>query len=75
MEIEVEPYYKRQAKDLTNVMFDKGFLDENLTRESIQRLENYIGFIFQLQCKSAAKVATLMAKHKERVAQKRRNKE
>jgi hypothetical protein len=68
--MEVEPYYKRQAKDLTDMMHDKGFLDPELTRESVDWLEDYIGFILQSQCQSAAKVAILTAKMKERIAQK-----
>jgi len=63
-EINVEEYYKRQAKDLTNLLFDKGFLNNELTRESIDWLEDYIGFIIQSQCQTAAKVAVLIAKLK-----------
>ena len=74
MEIEVEKYYKRQAKDLTDMMHDKGFLDQDLTRESVNWLEDYIGFILQTQCQSAAKVATLIARKKELIAQKRKDK-
>ena len=63
-EIKVEEYYKKQAKDLTNLLFDKGFLNNELTRESIDWLEDYIGFIIQSQCQTAAKVAVLIAKLK-----------
>ena len=63
-EIIVEEYYKRRAKDLTNMLFDKGFLNSELTRESIDWLEDYIGFLFQSRSELAAKSAILIAKLK-----------
>jgi len=65
-DIEVDGYYKRQAKDLTNMLFDKGFLNNDLSRESIDWLEDYLGFILQSQCDSAAKIALLTAKFREK---------
>jgi len=65
-EIEVEEFYKKQARDLTNLLFDKGFLDSNLTREAIGWLEDYIGFILQSHCQIAAKSAVVLAKYKEK---------
>ena len=63
----VDKYYKRQAKDLTNMLFDKGFLNDNLARKSIDWLENYIGYLIQSHCQTATKVALLMAKKREKV--------
>lgn len=59
---EVDTYYKRQAKDLVNTLFDKRFLSDNLSRESIDWLEDYVGFVIQSQANSAAKCAVLVAK-------------
>lgn len=66
MEIVVEDYYKRQAKDLTNLLFDKRFLSDDLSKEAIDWLEDYIGFILQSQCQSAAKAAVLTKKIREK---------
>jgi len=66
MEVEVEEYYKREAKELIDLLFDKDFLNPELTRESIDWLEEYVGFVFQSKCQSAAKVAMLVAKLKEK---------
>lgn len=66
--IEIDAYYKRQAKDLTNMLFDKEFLNPNLTRESIDWLEDYLGFVVQSASTTAAKCAVLTAKMKERKA-------
>lgn len=60
--IEVDVYYKRQAKDIVNMLFDKRFLNDELSRESIDWLEDYIGFVMQSQAQSAVKCAALVAK-------------
>lgn len=59
-EIVIEEFYKRRAKDLTNLLFDKGFLANDLTRESIDWLEDYLGFLMQSQCQVAEKGALLL---------------
>ena len=59
MENIVEEYYKREAKELTDLLFDKGFLANDLSRESIMWLEDYIGFILQSKCNMAVKGALL----------------
>jgi len=61
----IEEFYKRQAKDLTDMLFDKGFLADNLTRKSIDWLEDYLGFFIQSQCEMSAKAATLSIKVRE----------
>jgi hypothetical protein len=66
-EITVEPYYQRQAKDLTTTLFDKGFLNAELSRDAIDWLEDYMGFVIQSSAQSAAKCAVLTAKLRERV--------
>ena len=58
-DIKVEKYYQIKAKELTNMLFDKGYLNEDLTRESIDWLEDFIGFILQSNCEISAKVAVL----------------
>ena len=61
MDIAVEEYYKRQAKDMINMLFDKNFLNPELTKESIDWLEDYIGFVIQSHCQTASKCAVLTA--------------
>jgi len=64
-EIEVDRYYKRQAKDLVDLLFDKRFLADDLSREATEWLEDYIGFLLQSYCQTAAKAATLTKKLRE----------
>ena len=62
---DVNEYYRRQAKDLTDTLFDKNFLNSELTRESIARLEDLIGFIIQSNCLSAVRMASFVANIKK----------
>jgi len=63
--ISVDEFYKRKAKDLTNLLFDKGFLAKDLTRESIDWLEDYLGFTLQSEAQMSAKAALLTKKARE----------
>ena len=54
--------YNRQAKDLVNLLFDKRFLADDLTRESIQWLENYLALILSQTSESATSCERLLRK-------------
>lgn len=56
-EDKIEPYYKNEAKKLTDLMFNNNFLNPELSRQSIDWLEDFIGYILQSQAESAKKVA------------------
>lgn len=64
--MEADKYYKRQAKELIDMLFDKRFLNDELSRESIVWLETYIGLLFQSREEMAAKTAVLTAKFRDR---------
>ena len=59
----VELYYKRKARDLVDLLVDKGFVREDVTREETRILDDYIGFLFQAEAQSAKRIAELMRKH------------
>jgi hypothetical protein len=69
-EIQVEAYYKREAKELTDMLFDKGFLADDLSRRSIDWLEDYLGFVLQVKCESAARAAELTKDARDRAARR-----
>jgi len=58
----IEEYYMKQAKELTSLLFDRRFLNDDLSRESIDWLEDYLGFVFQSQVNSAVKASQLLAR-------------
>lgn len=64
--VKVDEYYQREAKDLVNLLFDKRFLNDDLSREAIDWLEDYVGFVLQSRCEMAAKTAVLTAKLRDK---------
>lgn len=64
IKMEVEDSYKLQAKAEVDMLFDKGFLNPELTRRSIDWLEDYLGFLFQSKCEMSAKCALLISSFK-----------
>ncbi|KKM80351.1 hypothetical protein LCGC14_1340690 [marine sediment metagenome] len=63
---EIEKYYKRLAKDMTDMLFDKNFLNPELTRKSIGKLEDYLSFLFQTTCQSAVTASELLVSLKDK---------
>jgi len=63
-----EPYYRERGKELVNILFDKRYLADDLSRETIEGLEDFIGHLFQFHAESAARVAELSWNRKERHA-------
>ncbi len=69
MSTEVKPYYAKQAKEHVDMLFDKGFLNSQLTRGSIDWLEDFVGFLFQSQCESAVMSSQLLTSLKGKQAE------
>jgi len=61
----VQPFYQHRAKEIVDMLFNKRFLNDDLDRETVSRLEDFFGFTFQLQCESAVKSAQLSAKFRD----------
>jgi hypothetical protein len=51
-------------------LFDKRYLADSLSRETIEGLEEFIGHLFQFHAESAVRVSELSWNRKERAAQK-----
>lgn len=62
----VEGFYQVRAKELVDMLFDKGYFREDISRDGMKAVEDFIGFLFQSQCQMAARAATLLKKVKER---------
>ena len=59
---EVEPFYQRKAQELVDMLVDKGFIRNDVSREETRILEDYLGFLFQSDADSATRIANLMRK-------------
>jgi hypothetical protein len=63
---QIEKHYRKRAKDLVDLLFDKRFLNNDLSRDSINWLEDYLAFCEQSSCEMAAKCALLTAKMRDK---------
>lgn len=63
---EVEPYYHKQAQEFVDLLVDKGFIRDDVSREETRVLEDYIGWVFQSRAESAVRTAELMRKYKNK---------
>jgi hypothetical protein len=63
----VEPYYQTRGKELVDMLHDKGYLDQTVARQDLADLDEYLGFIIQLHCDSAARCAVLAKRGRDRV--------
>jgi hypothetical protein len=61
----VDPFYRHRAKEIVDTLFDKRLLNDNLDRDTIGRLEDFLGFLFQSLCESAVKSAELSVKFRD----------
>ena len=66
MKEEVDGYYRRLGKEHIEYLYDSGFLHDGLSIETIDRLEEYIGWLFQAQSEMAVMAALMSAKLKRR---------
>lgn len=65
METIVEEYYKREARELIDLLHDKSFLNPELNRESQRWLEEYVGYLFQSKAEMTKKTTLLLASFKK----------
>lgn len=57
--MKIDKYYRNRAREVVDMMHDKGFFDKEVTRESMRQLQNLIAYYFQQQVESAIKIDRL----------------
>ena len=62
----IEPFYQVRAKEIVDMLFDKGYFREDVSRDGMNDVENFLAWSFQTQCQSSVKIALLTKKIKER---------
>ena len=65
-ESKIDLYYMKQAKHTVDMLFDKGFLDKDVSRDDMDAIEEFIGYMFQMYSEMAANVALLSKKGKDK---------
>lgn len=60
----IEPHYAKRAQEFIDLLVDKGFMRDDVSREETRVLEEYVGFLFQSNAKMIERTADLMRKYK-----------
>lgn len=61
---EIQGFYKVRAKEVIDLLFDKCYFREDVSRDGMNDVEDFLAWSFQSQCQSAAKIALLTKKIK-----------
>jgi hypothetical protein len=65
-EKKIEPFYQARAKDFVDVLFDKGYFREDVSRDGMNDVEDLLAYFVQSYCESAVKCVLLTKKIKGR---------
>lgn len=58
----IEPFYQLRAKEVVDVIFDKHYFKDSVTRDDMQKVEDFLAWNMQYQCQSAVQCALLINK-------------
>lgn len=61
-----EPYYQLRAKEIIDVLFDKKFFRDDVSRDDMQGVEDFVAFSLQSQSKMSVKCALLCKSVKDK---------
>ncbi len=65
MKEKVEPFYQIRAKEIIDMLFDKGYFREDVSRDGMNKVEDFLAWSFQAQCDSAIRCSELVKKVKQ----------
>jgi len=65
MDEKIDGYYQMRAKEIVDMLFDKGYFREDVSRDDMNDVENFLAWSFQMQCEFAKKIALLIKKTKK----------
>jgi len=66
MEDKIEGFYQVRAKEIVDMLFDKGYFREDVSRDGMKDVEDFITWDLQFQCEQAKKMARLIKRIKEK---------
>ena len=55
----IEPYYQNRAKEFVDMLFDKGYFREDVSRNGMDDVEEFLAYLFKSYCESSVKTALL----------------
>ena len=60
MDEKVEPFYQIRAKEIIDMLFDKGYFREDVSRNGMDEVENFLAWTLKVQCDMAVRCALLV---------------
>ncbi len=61
-----QPYYQLRAKEIVDVLFDKNYFKEDVNRDDMQGVEDFIAYTLQSQSEMSVKCALLCKSIKDK---------
>lgn len=61
----IEQFYQIRAKEIIDLLFDKNYFREDVSRDDMQGIEDFLAWSFKTQCESAVKCAELSKRARE----------
>ena len=61
-----QPYYQLRAKEIVDVLYDKNYFKEDVNRDDMQGVEDFIAFTLETHCKTSVKCALLTKSIKDK---------
>lgn len=65
-EQEVDKHYMTRATEFIDLIFDKGYFNDEVKREDLRKLDEYLGFLLQSTAECAVTCNNMVRKIKER---------
>lgn len=62
---EIEKYYQLRGQEIVDMLFDKGYIAEGVTRQDLRAVEDLIAYLIQSNVKSGVRSQQLVSKLKE----------
>lgn len=62
----IEKYYRIRAREFIDLLHDKGYFDEEVTRASMRQLQEYLAFVLQSQVSISVEADRIMRDFKEK---------
>lgn len=64
MDEEIEPFYQMRAKEFVDMLFDKGYFRDDVSRDGMKDVEDLLAYFFKSYTDSSVKCALMVKKLK-----------
>jgi hypothetical protein len=57
--MKIEKFYRMRAREIVDMLHDKGFFEKGVTREAMRKLQDYIAYILKTTADGSVKMDRL----------------